>query len=246
MFSARDMDDLYAIPIELRSQGLDEVLTRQFGMDLPTADLSEWEQVVEAGRNCEGQVTVAMVGKYMDLRDSYISLNEALGHAGRRSGVKVRVRHIESEQVEEEGVDCLAGVHAVLVPGGFGERGIEGMVRAVTHAREKEIPYLGICLGMQVAVIEFSRNVAGLKDANSSEFEAGTPHPVVALVTEWVDESGQVERRDEDSDKGGTMRLGEQACQLAKAAWRAGNTESRPCTSATGIATSSTIAILRY
>ena len=216
VFSARDMDDLYAIPIELRSQGLDEVLTRQFRMDLPTADLSEWEQVVEAGRNSEGQVTVAMVGKYMDLRDSYISLNEALGHAGRRSGVNVRVRHIESEQVEEEGVDCLAGVHAVLVPGGFGERGIEGMVRAVTHAREKEIPYLGICLGMQVAVIEFSRNVAGLKDANSSEFDADTPHPVVALVTEWVDESGQVERRDEDSDKGGTMRLGEQACQLAK------------------------------
>ena len=216
VFSARDMDDLYAIPTELRSQGLDEVLARQFGMDLPPADLSEWERVVEAGRNCEGEVTVAMVGKYMDLRDSYISLNEALGHAGRRSGVNVKVRHIESEQVEEEGVGCLAGVHAVLVPGGFGERGIEGMVRAVTHAREKEIPYLGICLGMQVAVIEFARNVAGLKGANSSEFDADTPHPVVALVTEWVDESGQVERRDEDSDKGGTMRLGEQACHLGR------------------------------
>ena len=216
VFSARDMDDLYAIPIELRNQGLDEVLAGQFGVDLPRADLCEWEQVVEAGRNCEGQVTVAMVGKYMDLRDSYISLNEALGHAGRRRGVNVRVRHIESEQVEEEGVDCLAGVHAVLVPGGFGERGIEGMVRAVTHAREKEIPYLGICLGMQVAVIEFSRNVAGLKGANSTEFDPDTPYPVVALVTEWVDESGQVERRSEDSDLGGTMRLGEQACHLAR------------------------------
>ena len=216
VFSARDMDDLYAIPIELNNQGLDEVMVRQFGMDLPPADLSEWEQVVEAGLRSEGEVTVAMVGKYMDLRDSYISLNEALGHAGRRCGVNVRVRHIESERIEEEGVGCLAGVHAVLVPGGFGERGIEGMVRAVTHAREKEIPYLGICLGMQVAVIEFSRNVAGLAGANSTEFDAGTPHPVVALVTEWLDESGQVERRDEESDLGGTMRLGEQACHLAK------------------------------
>ena len=216
VFSARDMDDLYAIPIELRNQGLDEVVARQFGLDLPPADLSEWEQVVDAGLNCQGEVTVAMVGKYMDLRDSYISLNEALGHAGRREGVKVRLRHIESEQVEDEGVDCLAGVHAILVPGGFGQRGIEGMVRAVTHAREKEIPYLGICLGMQVAVIEFARNVASLKGANSSEFDSQTPHPVVALVTEWVDESGQVERRSADSDKGGTMRLGAQACKLAE------------------------------
>ena len=216
VFSARDMDDLYAIPIELRNQGLDEVLARQFELDLPPADLSDWEEVVEAGRNCEGEVTVAMVGKYMDLRDSYISLNEALDHAGRRTGVKVRVRHIESEQVEDEGVDCLAGVHAVLVPGGFGQRGIEGMVRAVGHAREKEIPYLGICLGMQVAVIEFARNVAGLKGANSTEFDENTPHPVVALVTEWVDESGQIERRNEDSDLGGTMRLGAQACHLAE------------------------------
>lgn len=216
VFSARDMDDLYAIPIELRDQGLDEVLARQFEMALPPADLSEWEQVVEAGRNCEGEVTVAMVGKYMDLRDSYISLNEALDHAGRRTGVKVRVRHIESEQVEDEGVDCLAGVHAVLVPGGFGQRGIEGMVRVVGHAREKEIPYLGICLGMQVAVIEFARNVAGLKGAHSTEFDDSTPHPVVALVTEWVDESGQIERRSAESDKGGTMRLGAQACHLAE------------------------------
>ena len=216
VFSARDMDDLYAIPIELRNQGLDEVLARQFEMELPAADLSDWEQVVEAKRSCEGEVTVAMVGKYMDLRDSYISLNEALDHAGRRTGVKVRVRHIESEQVEDEGVDCLAGVHAVLVPGGFGQRGIEGMVRTVNHAREKEIPYLGICLGMQVAVIEFARNVAGLKGANSTEFDERTPHPVVALVTEWVDESGQIERRSEDSDMGGTMRLGAQACHLAE------------------------------
>ena len=216
VFSARDMDDLYAIPIELRNQGLDEVVVRQFGMDLPPADLSEWEQVVEAGRGCEGEVTIAMVGKYMDLRDSYISLNEALGHAGRRVGVNVRLRHIESEEVEDSGADCLAGVHAILVPGGFGQRGIEGMVCAVTHAREKEIPYLGICLGMQVAVIEFARNVAGLKGANSTEFDQATPHRVVALVTEWVDESGQVERRDADSDKGGTMRLGAQACHLAE------------------------------
>ena len=216
VFSARDMDDLYAIPIELRNQGLDEVLARQFELDLPAADLSDWEQVVEAKRSCEGEVTVAMVGKYMDLRDSYISLNEALDHAGRRTGVRVRVRHIESEQVEDEGVDCLAGVHAVLVPGGFGQRGIEGMVRAVNHAREKEIPYLGICLGMQVAVIEFARNVAGLKGANSTEFDQRTAHPVVALVTEWVDESGQIERRSEDSDLGGTMRLGAQACHLAE------------------------------
>ena len=215
VFSAPDMDDLYAIPLELKNQGLDEVLVKQFGMDLPPADLAEWERVVAAGRDCEGEVTVAMVGKYMDLRDSYISLNEALSHAGRRAGVNVRVRHIESSQIEDSGADCLAGVHAILVPGGFGERGIEGMVQAVTHARDKEIPYLGICLGMQVAVIEFARNVAGLKDANSTEFNAETPHPVVALVTEWVDESGQVEQRDADSEKGGTMRLGEQACHLA-------------------------------
>ena len=216
VFSAPDMDDLYAIPIELRNQGLDEVVARQFGMDLPPADLSEWEQVVAAGRDCEGEVAIAMVGKYMDLRDSYISLNEALGHAGRRAGVNVRLRHIESEEVEDTGADCLAGVHAILVPGGFGQRGIAGMVRAVTHAREKEIPYLGICLGMQVAVIEFARNVAGLKGANSTEFDQATPHPVVALVTEWLDESGRVERRSVDSDKGGTMRLGGQACQLAQ------------------------------
>ncbi len=216
VFSAPDMDDLYAIPIELRNQGLDEVLVRQFGMDLPPADLSEWEQVTAAGRNCEGEVTVAMVGKYMDLHDSYISLNEALEHAARRAGVKVRVRHIESSGIEDSRMDCLAGVHAILVPGGFGERGIEGMVCAVTHAREKEVPYLGICLGMQVAVIEFARNVAGLAGAHSTEFDAGTAHPVVALVTEWVGESGQLEQRSADSDKGGTMRLGEQACHLAE------------------------------
>ena len=228
VFSAPDMDDLYAIPGELQSQGLDEVLIAQFGMELPPADLSEWEQVVAAGRDCEGEVTVAMVGKYMDLRDSYISLNEALGHAGRRVGINVRVRHIESAEIEDAGLDCLAGVHAVLVPGGFGERGIEGMVDAVAHARQKEIPYLGICLGMQVAVIEFARNVAGLKGANSTEFEAATPHPVVALVTEWLDESGTLEQRTADSEKGGTMRLGEQACHLAEGSLALGEYAETP------------------
>ena len=214
VISAVDVSDLYEIPMMLHEQGLDDIVVSKFGIDARSADLSEWQAVVDARKHPESEVTVAMVGKYVDLRDSYISLSEALLHAGIRTRTRVKISYIESEDIEVNGTDCLNEVDAVLVPGGFGERGIEGKIKAVNFAREKNVPYLGICLGLHVAVIEFARNVLGLRSAHSTEFDARTPDPVIALITEWQDRDGQVQVRSEDSALGGTMRLGEQPCHL--------------------------------
>ncbi len=214
VISAVDADDLYKIPLLLNEQGLDDIVINKFGLDAPTADLSEWERVVDAKSNPDSEVNVAMVGKYMDLKDSYISLTEALIHGGIQTGTRVNIHYLEAQQIEQGGTGCLQSMDAILVPGGFGDRGIEGKVEAVRFARERNVPYLGICLGMQVAVIEFARNVANLGDAQSTEFDPATSNPVVALITEWQDRSGSVEERDDSSDLGGSMRLGAQTCVL--------------------------------
>ncbi|MCH8100653.1 MAG: CTP synthase [Proteobacteria bacterium] len=214
VISAYDADDLYKIPEMMHEQGLDEIVARQLGLDLPPADLSEWSAIVEAKQNPEATVNVAMVGKYMDLKDSYISLVEALQHGGIHTRTRVNIHFIESRDIEEHGVGRLENMNGIVVPGGFGDRGIEGKIDTVQFARENGIPYLGICLGMQVAVIEAARNMAGLKGAMSTEFNKQTPHPVIALITEWRDMTGDTEERNEDSDKGGTMRLGAQAVTL--------------------------------
>ena len=216
VISATDVDDLYKIPAMMQKEGLDEIVASQLKLDLPSADLSEWDAVVAAKQNPDGEVNVAMVGKYVDFRDSYISLVEALLHGGIHTRTRVNIHYVESQDVEDRGVDSLRSMDGIVVPGGFGERGIEGKVQAVRFARENGIPYLGICLGMQVAVIEYARNVAGLERAHSTEFDKGTPHPVIALITEWQTSAGGVEERDEDSDLGGTMRLGAQRVNLAK------------------------------
>jgi len=216
VISAYDADDLYKIPGMMHEQGLDDIVVKQFGMELPPANLSEWQAIVEAKQNPQAEVTVAMVGKYVDLRDSYISLSEALLHGGIHTRTRVNIRYIEAQDIEEQGIDCLQGVDGIVVPGGFGDRGIEGKIQAVQYARENDIPYLGICLGMQVAVIEAARHMAGLEGAMSSEFTKESPHPVVGLITEWQDASGDVEERDEGSALGGTMRLGAQKVSLAK------------------------------
>ncbi|MDY0068387.1 MAG: CTP synthase [Porticoccaceae bacterium] len=208
-----DADTIYRIPQHLHHWGLDQFVVERFNLDCPPADLGQWEWVAENKLHPEREITIAMVGKYMDLLDAYKSLNESLEHAGIHTRTKVRIRHLDSEDLQED-MGLLRGCHAILVPGGFGERGVEGKIRAVRFARENNIPYLGICLGMQVAVIEFARNVVGLAGANSTEFKKDTPHPVVGLITEWIDESGNVERRSEDSDLGGTMRLGAQLATL--------------------------------
>jgi len=215
VFSAVDADDIYKIPILLHEQGLDGIVCEKLGLDVPPADLREWQQVVAAKSNPDLTVNIAMVGKYVNLRDSYISLCEALVHAGLRTRTRVNIDYIEAQDIEKHGIERLANVDAVLVPGGFGERGIEGKIQAVRFAREHGIPYLGICLGMQLAVIEYARNVAGLEDAHSTEFGPSTPHPVVALITEWQDQKGTVEARDEKSDLGGTMRLGAQEVRIS-------------------------------
>ncbi|MDH4030801.1 MAG: CTP synthase [Chromatiales bacterium] len=214
VIAAEDVDDLYKIPLMLNQQGLDEIIVEKLGLDVGEADLSEWHRVVEAREHPEAEVSVAMVGKYVDLHDAYISLNEALKHAGIHTRTKVNIEFVDSEELEKIGADRLAGMDAILVPGGFGERGIEGKILAAQHARENQIPYLGICLGLQVAVIEYARNQADLDAAHSTEFNPRTPHPVIALITEWQDRTGAIEERDEDSDLGGTMRLGGQTCQL--------------------------------
>ncbi len=209
-----DARTIYAIPSLLKGFGLDQIVVEQFGLECAEADLSEWDRVVDGLLNPEHEVTVAMVGKYMDLLDAYKSLNEALMHAGIHNRTRVNVRYIDAERVENEGVTILQDADAILVPGGFGERGVEGKLMAVRYARENKVPYLGICLGMQSVVIEFARNVLGLKDANSTEFDRNTPHPVIGLITEWVNARGGVEKRDEQSDLGGTMRLGAQESRL--------------------------------
>ncbi|MCE7902301.1 MAG: CTP synthase, partial [Gammaproteobacteria bacterium PRO9] len=214
VISAVDVDDLYKLPMILRDQGLDSIVVDRLGLAVPQADLAEWEAVVAARRNPDGEVTIAMVGKYVDLRDSYISLSESLLHAGLKTRTRIRIRYIESQDIEKDGLGALAGVDAILVPGGFGERGIEGKIATVRHAREHGIPYLGICLGMQVAVIEFARDVLGLAGAHSTEFNAQTPHPVIALISEWQDRDGSLQKRDASSSVGGTMRLGAQECRL--------------------------------
>jgi len=214
VISAYDADDLYKIPEMMHEQGLDDIVAKQFGLDLPVADLHEWHEIVDAKQHPTAEVNIAMVGKYMDLKDSYISLVEALQHGGIHTRTRVNIHYIESAGVEESGVDGLRDMDGIVVPGGFGDRGIEGKIQAVQLARESGIPYLGICLGMQVAVIEAARNLAGLDGAMSTEFDADTPHPVVGLITEWQDAAGSVEERDEQSDLGGTMRLGAQQISL--------------------------------
>ena len=214
IISALDVDNIYKVPKALHEQGLDEIVNKKFAMNLPKADLSEWENVVDALDNPTGEVNIAMVGKYMDLADSYKSLSEALAHAGVQTRTQVNIIYVDSEDIENKGVACLSGIDAILVPGGFGNRGIDGKIAAVRYARENNVPYLGICLGMQVAVIEIARDLAKLENANSTEFDKDAEHPVIALITEWQDATGQIEQRNEDSDLGGTMRLGGQECQL--------------------------------
>ena len=209
-----DVDHIYKIPRELNEQGLDNIVTKHFNLDLPPADLSDWDKVVEALENPEHEVTIGFVGKYVDHSDAYKSLNESLDHAGIHTHTRVNIVKIDSELIEDNGVEMLKGLDAILVPGGFGSRGIEGKIAAVNYARTNNIPYLGICLGMQVAVIEYARNVLGLGKAHSSEFNPKTPDPVIALVTEWLDREGSVETRDESTNLGGSMRLGAQTCKL--------------------------------
>lgn len=217
VISAIDVDDLYKIPMMLRDQGLDEIVVQQFGKDVPPADLSEWEAVVAAKQNPTAAVNIAMVGKYVDFRDSYISLSEALLHGGIHTHTKVNIHYLESQDIETNGPDCLKDMDGIVVPGGFGERGIEGKIRTVQYARESGIPYLGICLGLQVAVIETARNLAGFKDAQSTEFNRTTTNPVIGLVTEWETVAGAHEKRSETSNLGGTMRLGAQRIFLEEA-----------------------------
>lgn len=220
VISSVDVDDIYKIPGWLRQQGLDDLVVERFGLDCRPADLSAWDKLVEARLSADVEVQIAMVGKYVDLADAYKSVNESLHHAGLHTATRVKIRYVESETLETQGLRLLQGVDAILVPGGFGERGVEGKIMAARYARENRIPYLGICLGMQVAVIEYARNVCGLDGAHSTEFNAQTPHPVIALVTEWRDAGGQTHARSSESNKGGTMRLGAQACRL-KAGTRA-------------------------
>ncbi|OUR72640.1 CTP synthase [Methylophaga sp. 42_8_T64] len=215
VISAIDVDSIYKIPMELHQQGLDEIVVKQFGINAKPADLSQWQQVTDNINNAEGSVDIAMVGKYMDLTEAYKSLSESLIHAGIQTRTKVNVHYVDSEVIEKQGPAVIAGMDAILVPGGFGERGVEGMIQTAKFARENKVPYLGICLGMQVAVIDYSRNVAGLDKAYSTEFDADTPHPVIGLITEWQKEDGSIEQRDQDSDLGGTMRLGGYPCLLA-------------------------------
>jgi CTP synthase len=215
VISVWDADSIYKIPWMLHQQMLDEIVCHKLGIIAKPADLRAWKKLVEALEHPQHEITIAMVGKYVDLTDSYKSLNEALVHAGIHARSKVNIRYVDAETIERDGLGAqLKGVDAVLVPGGFGKRGVEGMMKAIQHARENKIPYLGICLGMQLAVIEYARNVVGLAGANSTEFDRDTPHPVIALVTEWQDRDGRIERRDEKSDLGGTMRLGAQSATL--------------------------------
>jgi len=216
VFTSQDVDTIYKVPRALHDQGLDNEVVRKLGLKCHDANLSEWDKVVENLSNPEQSVDIAMVGKYMDLTESYKSLSEALIHAGIHTRTKVNIYYFDSEKIEKNGPGELSEMSAILVPGGFGNRGIEGKILTVKYARENKIPYLGICLGMQVAVIEYARNKAGMADANSTEFNSDTKYPVVGLITEWKDESGNVETRDENSNLGGTMRLGGQECKLVE------------------------------
>lgn len=210
VISVADASTIYEVPLMLHAQGLDDIVCRKLGLETKPADLSAWENIVYRLKHPKRQVTIGMVGKYVDYADSYKSLNEALTHAGIHTETKVVTKFIDANEIEEKGTEVLEGLDAILVPGGFGKRGTEGMIKAIEYARTKNIPFLGICLGMQMAVIEFARHVCGLGGANSTELEPDTAHPVVALITEWKDRTGSVQKRDESSDLGGTMRLGRQ------------------------------------
>jgi CTP synthase len=216
VISGVDVDSIYKIPAMLHAQDLDDIVCRKLALTPPPANLSSWERLVYALEHPQRTVNIALVGKYVDLTESYKSLSEALIHAGIHTGAKIKINYIDSENIEAKGVGCLEGMDAILVPGGFGKRGVEGKIAAIRYARENAVPYLGICLGMQLAVIEYSRHVVGLEGAHSTEFDPETPHPVIALITEWQDRDGRVEHRDAKSDLGGTMRLGGQECQLER------------------------------
>ncbi len=215
VITARDADTIYKIPMMLHEEGLDDIVVEKLGLNVPPADLEPWYKVVHALEQPDHQADIAMVGKYVDLTESYKSLSEALVHAGIHTSTRVNIHYVDSERLETDGIGALEGMDAILVPGGFGERGIEGKVLAVRYAREHGVPYLGICLGMQAAVIEFARHCANLADAHSTEFDPSTPFPVIALITEWKTADGSIEIRSADADVGGTMRLGGQPCKLA-------------------------------
>lgn len=214
VISMIDVDHIYKVPRELHEQGLDDVVAKRFSLDLPAVDLTDWDRVVNALESPENEVSIGFVGKYVDHSDAYKSLNESLDHAGIHTKTRVNIVKIDSDFIETDGTDCLENLDAILVPGGFGSRGIEGKIAAANYARIHQIPYLGICLGMQVAVIEYARNVLGLSKAHSSEFNPKTPDPVIALISEWLNHDGAVEKRDENTHLGGTMRLGAQVCKL--------------------------------
>ncbi len=214
VISAMDVDNIYKIPRLLHEQGLDEIVAEKLHFNTRRADLAEWDKVIHAMEHPTAEVDIALVGKYVHLTESYKSLTEALKHAGIHTRTRVNIRYIDSETVDTQGTALLDGADAILVPGGFVERGVEGKIKTANYARERGIPYLGICLGMQLAVVEFARNVAGLKGAHSTEFNAKTPHPVIAMITEWTTAAGAVEKRSADDDLGGTMRLGGQECRL--------------------------------
>ncbi|WP_287963227.1 CTP synthase, partial [Alcanivorax sp.] len=214
VINSLDARTIYEVPRMLHMQGLDQLVVDRFRLDVPEANLSDWDAVVDAQLNPHHSVDVAMVGKYVDLTEAYKSLIEALIHAGIHTRTRVNIHYIDSEEIERSGTDCLDDMDAILVPGGFGERGVEGKIAAIRHARETKVPYLGICLGMQMAVVEFARHVAGMEGAHSTELNPDTPYPVVALITEWRDENGNLIQRDENTDLGGTMRLGGQNCRL--------------------------------
>jgi CTP synthase len=216
VFISLDQDTIYKVPEVLHNQGLDDIVVEKLGLDCATADLKEWSDFVSRLGRPNHSVDIAMVGKYMDLTESYKSLSEALIHAGVHTQTKVNIHYFDSEEIEKNGADSLSKMSAVLVPGGFGIRGIEGKIKAVQFARENKIPFLGICLGLQVAVIEFARNMANMKGANSTEFDKNTEYPVIGLITEWQDENGNTQKRDSESHLGGTMRLGGQECELVK------------------------------
>jgi CTP synthase len=214
VISAVDASSIYQIPGLLHAQKMDEIVCRKLNISAKPADLSSWEKICDALAHPKQEVNIAFVGKYVDLTESYKSLTEALIHAGIHTESKVRIHYMDSEDIERDGTSVLEPMDAILVPGGFGKRGTEGKMKAIQFARENKKPYLGICLGMQLAVIEYARNVANLKDANSTEFNPDSPHPLVGLITEWQDADGKVEIRSEDSDLGGTMRLGAQKCPI--------------------------------
>jgi len=217
VISMPDVNSIYKIPVELNNQKVDEIVVNKLNLKCRKASLIDWKRVIDEDLNPKDSVTVSMVGKYTELADAYKSLNEALRHGGLKNSLKVDIRYVDSELINARNAkSLLKGSHAILVPGGFGERGIEGMIAAVKYARINKIPYLGICLGLQIAVIEYARNVVGLKGANSTEFDRETKHPVIGLISEWMDYEGAIEKRDENSDLGGTMRLGAQECLLDK------------------------------